>query len=88
MGLTNSRNYFYIKNGFLFHFPWIFYLWTAPHFLESTGGSEKKRSQDTDRPRRGRRVHLQKEHGLFTKIATTKGYGRFSAVGSQADGAD
>ena len=42
MGLTNSRNYFYIKNGFLFHFPWIFYLWTAPHFSESPGARAHK----------------------------------------------
>jgi hypothetical protein len=59
-----SRNYFYIKNGFLFHFPWIFYLWTAPHFHESTGGPVQV-ILDSVHSTNGRRVDFSVSRGLF-----------------------
>jgi hypothetical protein len=73
MGLTNSRNYFYIKNKFLFHFPWIFYLWTAPHFLESTGGSEQKVPRHRQTQARTAGSIYYKQKGSLTKVPARRG---------------
>jgi hypothetical protein len=42
MDLTNSSNYFYLKNEFLSHFPWIFYLLDSAHNIYRVQGSGVK----------------------------------------------